>query len=395
MQDNNDEKSTVTNDFFKSTNNDNYETTVNSSHVVSEEINPLTSDINKINQTVNNNGVIGEKEKSKRRKLFVSRDFVKNNESDDDELLRLYIGKNYYKISKGLINFAAIIFCPLYYLLRKMFILGTLIFVGLLFLHLKFNNFIIDAVYYVFWGLLFNVIYLIKSNRKVNSIKRKYADNDSYTIGRICSKSGGKSVILLILGIILDIVILIFFCANFYLKPMTKFLEKFGIAFTYENGNIKFAYDKSLINKDKIFDDKYGYYVVKSDIKSKDYFNMSTPNSHFTDSSDDSNYKFIYTIGNDSGFNACRIELFALQGYSTSTKFIEAVSNETKDEIKTTDVNGINWKYLHHEGISGTTFYYTTMVNDKVFLLKYYKDNTGIYDCMNFENDVLSSVKKK
>ena len=384
------------NDFFKSDKSEQgLESTSSSLFTVSEDVNPLTTDVNKINQEANSSGVIGKKEEPPRKKLFVSHKSLFHDGLERNELLDTYVGRNYRKIAGKALNFSALIFCPFYYLYRKMVILGILIFVGLLFVHLKFNNIAYDIGYYLIFGFLFNFLYLAKSQRRVSRIKMKNGEFDTYTVSRICSKNGGTSIILLILGVLIDLIILAFFCANFYLNPMTKFLEKFGVVFTYENGNMNFSFDKTLIDTNIYYDDKPGYYITKSDVNAKDYFKMVAPNSHFVEKTSDVNYSFYYTLGNDSMFDMCSVELYGIKGYSSSQKFIEAVYKEKKEEVFEKKVNDIDWQYIHHESLKGTNYYYTTTIDGEVFLLNYYRDNAGMYDCMFYEDAVLSAIKKK
>ena len=177
---------------------------------VSEDVNPLTTNINKVEQNITSSGTVGENSKPKRRSFFISRKNVFTDGVKDEELLSLYVGKNYRKISSRILNIAALIFCPFYYLYRKMFLFGILIFVGLLFIHLHFENYFIDAAYYFVFGLIFNILYFSKVRRRVARIASQNINLDAYNVGRICSKKGGTSFIILLLGILIDLIILIF-----------------------------------------------------------------------------------------------------------------------------------------------------------------------------------------
>lgn len=395
MEENNNENKVNAQDFFSSPKTQEEVEPQNNIVAVSEDINPLTTDINKVSQNISSGDVVGKKEVSRAPKFYVSTKSYFNNETNDDEMLSLYVGKNYGKISSRFINFSAIIFGPFYYMYRKMLILGILIFVGLLFLHHQYSNYIVDAVYYLIFGVIFNILYMSKSIRKTNKIKNKYSNYDKYSMGRVCSKKGGRSILLALFGFIISLIILVAFCTYFYLDPMTKFLRKFGIVYTYENNKIEIKFDRSVLNEDEMFDDKYGYYLIKSDDSSKEYFNMDFQNSKFIDDSDELNYKYIYTLGNDSKFDQCKIELYGLKGYSTSEKFIAALANYNKTNYNTLTINGIKWYYLYHSGISGTGYYYSTMIDNKVFVLRYFKDNTAVYDCLDYNNSVINSVKLK
>lgn len=395
MEENNNENKVNAQDFFSSPKKEEEIESQNNMVTVSEDVNPLTTDINKVSQNVSNGGVVGNKKVSRAPKFYVSTKTFFNNETKDDELLKLYVDKNYGKISSRFINFSAILFGPFYYMYRKMLMLGILIFVGLLFLHHQFNNYIIDIAYYLFFGIIFNILYMSRAIRKTNKISNKYDKYDKYTMGRICSKSGGRSIFKALFGFIICLIILIAFCTCFYLDPMTKFLRKFGIIYKFENNKVEIKYDRSLLNEDEMFDDKYGYYLIKSDNPSKEYFKMDFQNSKFLDDSDELNYRYVYTLGNESKFEQCKIELYGIKGYSTSEKFISALADYSKTNYDELTINGIKWYYLYHSGLSGTGYYYSTMINDKVFVLRYFKDNTAIYDCLDYNDSVVNSVKLK
>ena len=396
MEDDNEEKKINSNDFFSSPKKDEEKTINENNNVVSisEDVNPLTTDINKVNQTINSEGVVGKKIVPRSPKFYISMKSFFNKEMNDDELLSLYVGNNYGKISQNLFNPSAIVFGPFYYMFRKMFMTGLLIFVGLLFLHHQYENYIVDIVFYLAFGLIFNILYLSKAIRKTNKIKTKYSSYDNYTLGRMCTKKGGRSIFQAIFGFIICVILFFAFCIAFYLDPMTNFLRKFGIVFTYENKKIDIRYDKSLL-EEELFDDKYGFYLIKSDIPAKKYLKMNFENTKFINISDNSNYKYVYTLGNDSEFDACKVELYGLKGYSTSEKFIEAISKTGKEEYSNININNIKWYYIKHSSVSGTAYYYSTMVNGKVFVLRYFKDNTGIYDCLDYSNEVIRSVTLK
>ena len=160
MEENNNENKVNAQDFFSSPKKEEEIESQNNMVTVSEDVNPLTTDINKVSQNVSNGGVVGNKKVSRAPKFYVSTKTFFNNETKDDELLKLYVDKNYGKISSRFINFSAILFGPFYYMYRKMLMLGILIFVGLLFLHHQFNNYIIDIAYYLFFGIIFNILFM-------------------------------------------------------------------------------------------------------------------------------------------------------------------------------------------------------------------------------------------
>ena len=134
-----------------------------------------------------------------------------NSEIDDDEeLLKLLVGKNIDKMDSNSFNFAAAIFNCSYFVYRKLYIIALLLFILIIGLKLLIvNNLIFFSVYVVICvacGVLFNKYYIETSKRKIEKIKLKYPTKIQYK--KQITKYSKKNIVLpiivetLLIGII-------------------------------------------------------------------------------------------------------------------------------------------------------------------------------------------------
>ena len=132
-----------------------------------------------------------------------------NTNTEDDELLKIFIGKNYEKIIKNKFNFAFFFLQFVYLFYRKMYLLGFVFFFinFLVFDYVKNKTvaYILIITFLIVMGFLINKIYLNKAKRKIEKIKK---DNDNIeTIKKVCLKKGGTSISSVILFITLLLII--------------------------------------------------------------------------------------------------------------------------------------------------------------------------------------------
>lgn len=130
-----------------------------------------------------------------------------NNQDNNDELLRAFIGNNYEKITTKKFNFAGFFFTSFYMLYRKMFVRAIFVFLINLVILNYTNNFFVTIVYYFVIGLSVNKSYLAFANDKIANIKIENTQKSTEEIKKICSIKGGTSVFCLIFGILAKFVI--------------------------------------------------------------------------------------------------------------------------------------------------------------------------------------------
>ena len=127
---------------------------------------------------------------------------------NDEELLKAFIGKNYDKITTKPFNFAGFFFTVFYMFYRKMFLYGTILAIAHMVILCIVNSIIVTIIFIIAMGLLANKIYLYYSKKKIIKIKLQNPQKNINELKDICSKKGGTSILILILGI-LDVLAII------------------------------------------------------------------------------------------------------------------------------------------------------------------------------------------
>lgn len=126
--------------------------------------------------------------------------------SNNEELLKIFIGKNYEKITTRKFNFAGFFFSTFYLLYRKMFLYSVLVFL-IDFLIINFINGFIAIAVNILVGLFVNKIYVSSAKKKVEKIKVKNFQKSSEEIKDMCLKKGGTSVGQIFGGMLVEIAI--------------------------------------------------------------------------------------------------------------------------------------------------------------------------------------------
>ena len=121
------------------------------------------------------------------------------NLSNDDELLKAFIG----------INFAGFFFGTFYMFYRKMFLYSILLFiVTTIILSFCIKNvliaFIISILFRIVVGLLINKVYLFYAKKKINIIKVENPQKSIEELKNICSSKGGTSVGKIFIGFLAE-----------------------------------------------------------------------------------------------------------------------------------------------------------------------------------------------
>lgn len=124
------------------------------------------------------------------------------NTSEDDELLKAFIGKNYKKLTTRKFNFSGFFFSSLYMFYRKMFIPGLLISLASSII----SNFYPAAtlLFAIVVGLTVNNMYLKYANKEIEKIKSANPGKSFEELKTICSKKGGTSGAGIFLGILIS-----------------------------------------------------------------------------------------------------------------------------------------------------------------------------------------------
>ena len=125
---------------------------------------------------------------------------------NDEDLLKVFIGKNYEKITTKPFNFAGFFFTTFYMLYRKMFLYAILLFLANVLLLNAVNNFIVMFLFSIAIGFLVNKIYLNYARNKIAKIKLQNNQKDISELIALCSRNGGTSVSNIFLGFLVQLI---------------------------------------------------------------------------------------------------------------------------------------------------------------------------------------------
>lgn len=154
--------------------------------------------------------------------------------NDEPDFLECFIGEDYNLIKKSKFNIYSFIFNYIYFIYRKMYLIGIL---GLgvtllvaIFLSNYFTIFILISM--IVMGLFFNKIYVFYANMKIDKILKQYSGSDNYTLKKICAEKGGVNFIPAIVSYFAFLVLLVINIFNIGYKA--KYVSKY---FSQNNEN--------------------------------------------------------------------------------------------------------------------------------------------------------------
>ena len=136
---------------------------------------------------------------------YASQPINNSTSTNDEELLRAFIGNNYEKITTRPFNFAGFFFTTFYMFYRKMFLYAILLFLVNLVVLNVINNFIVTLAFNVVVGFLVNKIYLFYAKKKIDKIKFQNQQKDINELKSLCSAKGGTSVGKIFLGFLAEL----------------------------------------------------------------------------------------------------------------------------------------------------------------------------------------------
>ena len=145
---------------------------------------------------------------------------------DDAVLLNYYIGDNHKKIARRFFNFSAFFFTAIYYLYRKLYIIGSIVLtLSLIVLYyvkdIKILGIILLLTSFIM-GALFNFIYKKKAMRNIEKIKNKHINEN---INELCVLAGGTDSLSTTLITILYFLIIILFYFPMIFSLVTNLID--------------------------------------------------------------------------------------------------------------------------------------------------------------------------
>jgi len=181
--------------------------------------------MNELNNKSNNNGAsslnnITGNDSFKSQGTFTSQQ-IPNNMSDE-ELLKVYVGNNYDKLTKRHFNFAAFFLSDLYMFYRKMYLQGLIVdaisicsIYAFFFIKNEQLILLLSLIVRFVIGFIFNKLYLKKATSEIKKIKETVSNGDFNIVRATCVSKGGTSIVatiimLIVISIIFSIIIAIF-----------------------------------------------------------------------------------------------------------------------------------------------------------------------------------------
>ena len=153
-----------------------------------------------------------------------------NTNTEDDDLLKAFTGKNSDKILAGNFNFAAFFSGSIYFFYRKMYLYGVILFI----IEMILSNLLKSQLITIVIGLMLSFIVGLKTNqlyvnharKKIRKIKKNGTSNEE--IKSNCIKKGGTSIASAILFVVTVIIIfvVISILATFILYNQWTYLRK-------------------------------------------------------------------------------------------------------------------------------------------------------------------------
>lgn len=146
-----------------------------------------------------------------------------------DRFLEAYIGEDYKIVVEKKINIYALLLSWIYFLYRKLYIIGVigLIITGLVIRLIPQHIIIYTVITMVLSGLLFNPIYKFIAKKRVLFIKKKNSYEDDFTIEKLCKKYGGVTFIVPIVTYLIFLVVMILSMYNLiFPSKQSKYFEE-------------------------------------------------------------------------------------------------------------------------------------------------------------------------
>ncbi len=301
-------------------------------------------------------------------------DYNKTSSINDEDLIKAYVGNNYYSIKNTKFSIPTFFLGTYYFLYRKMWLqvlLVILISIASLVISIVTEMWYISfatSLYMIFISIKFSDIYLDTVRKRVEKIKMNNPDKTSKELLDICKSKGGVSVLAVVITVI-------------FILPIVLFVTFFTILYGVFEG-----IDEGLF-------DNY-----KSDIKNESELDYDIPdiykkndNSYNSDTYQSYHY-------NDSK-SSCSI---SITNYTTySNKSIEehlkdnviSSMNEDVSEIKNETINNYKWSSVEINSKEKKEYKYASVYNERLYIVSYVikKDNNKL--CSNGYNTFIKSLR--
>lgn len=247
----------------------------------------------------------------------------------DDRLIEAFTGEDYKWIIRRPFNIYAFFLSWVYFIYRKMYIIGVAGLAITGFVYKLFPSFIIPyaIIVMILSGFIFNPIYKLYAKFRISKIKDNNYGTDDFTLEQICSEKGGTSLIIAL--IIFAIFIIVMFRTFYRLtfnnentRYWTENSENSANCISFAKSDYKLLQDNSVVG---VLDEAVCNVRITNTTKSYDIY-IKIQNK------EKNTYRFIYFKDNkDSiaieGMNITLEELQTKNGNNT-------ITDEEKDMLK-------------------------------------------------------------
>lgn len=359
----------------------------------------------------------------------------------DEELLKLYIGRNYDKITSKVFNVWAFLLNIIYLLYRKMYLLSLV--VGLLFLLVCFiNNIVVYFIYILLVGFFTNNLYVSFAKKNINRIKLKYKDRTIDDVKRKCKNVGGTNIVFGLLAIALEVGLIVLgyilmsygdkldFSKSEYnpffnpeeeiseIPEVDKILDTDDDNETSETDDstkTETEEEEDKTKKEKfelpgmykivnegidilsiIISDKYDGEIEPIDDEdiSNSYY-LVVP-QYYKNNSKHYIYDYEYSKLGHSG--KCSLKFYASEDYLSAKKLVKEMikyyESYGSSKLEKINMNNIDW-YSFTTDYQNKTHYYISKKNNKVFVFEYNIEYDAPEECeTNFKHIVQSITEK-
>lgn len=274
--------------------------------------------------------------------------------SGDEKYIANYVGKNYLSIKNSKFSLPTLIFGPLYFIYRKLFLYAFVWLVILIATGYYIPNYL-ELVYWcstIFLSTKFTNIYLEKVEQRVDKLKHESLDLTSQEILDKCSKVGGT---IKIMSKMLSVVYIIIF---FGIILATIILPEYIDNIIYKND-------------------------MQQETKENFAYNLNYDIPEGFKTTYNSNYTKEYEYKNDTTNNHCKIAIHInkyIDDYSSHESFLKnSISITEYNEITIQKIGNIPWRKITYINNNSTFYFYGYIYNNKGYLVNYniISDETG------------------
>jgi len=309
---------------------------------------------------------------------------------NQQDLLIDFIGVKFNKIINQKFSFPAFFFGGLYYIYRKMYLLGFMFYLlTTLIVSLVPNTYIVILIHFllsIIFAIIFRPTYIKFCINKTNKIF-KQNPNDEDIIFIKCISKGKPAILPVIVAIILSAVCLGFIYSKLEISNNSSDNSS--------NSTNEYNSDNNTSNEAS---EHIGNLEINGSINLDEKVNIQLPNGFLKKFYSSSSYYFYeYDTGGTGIFNECTLSLYVVKWPHGSKKLIIGLAQEDSatSTIKSEIINNMEWwSYLTVDGF-GNTYEASTTHNENVYLLKYSIGkhvNGDISEYTKYYNDILHSI---